>query len=401
MSVRVLHVVATNERRGAELFAADLVRSLREDGFEQRVAVLRAAEGSVASFEAPTHALGGARPAVRFGIARAKALRRLVRGWGPQVVQAHGGEALKYSVPAALGSGIPVVYRRIGSAHPWVTDAARRGLYGWLIRRADLVIGVSELVRRETVDVYGVRLDRTLVVPNGVDPDRVRASRTRDEVRASLGVGLDAPLLLSVGALTWEKDPLALLDVAGRVLDQSRRRVPRPGGERAAQVPGRVGGGDGSPRRAHPVARCSRRRRRSARGGGRPRVVESHRRDARRASSRRGSPRSAGRVVRRRRGAGGGRGRRDGRPRTARRSGGAERGHPSSDASTRSSAPRWGVPRRSASADGSTSRRSLDGTRRSTARSSARPRRARTSRSTDAGVPGWEPGYPAGRTGGA
>ena len=219
MSVRVLHVVATNERRGAELFAVDLVRALRNEGLEQRVAVLRATKGIVASFDAPTHALGGGRPAGRFGIARARSLRRLVRGWRPQIVQAHGGEALKYTVPAALGSGIPVVYRRIGSAHPWVTDAARRGLYGWLIRRADLVIGVSEVVRRETVDVYGVRLDRTLVVPNGVDPDRVRASRTREAVRDSLGVGVGAPLLLSVGALTWEKDPLALLDVAGRVFD--------------------------------------------------------------------------------------------------------------------------------------------------------------------------------------
>ncbi len=218
MSGRVLHVVATNERRGAELFAVDLVRALRSEGFEQRVAVLRATEGIVASFDAPTHALGGGRPG-RFGIARARSLRRLVRGWSPQVVQAHGGEALKYSIPGALGSGVPVVYRRIGSAHPWVTDAARRHVYGWLIRRADLVIGVSEVVRSETVEIYGVRLDRTLVVPNGVDPDRVRASRSRDAVRASLGVELDAPILLAVGALTWEKDPLALLDVAERVLD--------------------------------------------------------------------------------------------------------------------------------------------------------------------------------------
>jgi len=217
--VRVLHVVATNERRGAEMFAVDLIRAMRNEGLEQRVAVLRATAGTIARFDAPTHPLGGSRQAGRFGPQRARSLRRLVRGWSPQVVQAHGGEALKYSVPAAFGSGVPVVYRRIGSAHPWVTDAARRGLYGWLIRRSALVIGVSEAVRSETVKVYGVPLDRTLVIPNGVDPDRVRASRTRDPVRASLSVALDARLLLSVGALTWEKDPLALIDVAGRVLD--------------------------------------------------------------------------------------------------------------------------------------------------------------------------------------
>ena len=39
--MRLLHVVATGQRRGAEMFAADLVGALDGDGIDQRVAVLR------------------------------------------------------------------------------------------------------------------------------------------------------------------------------------------------------------------------------------------------------------------------------------------------------------------------------------------------------------------------
>ena len=39
--MRILHVVATAQRRGAEIFASDLVRALNATGVEQRVVVLR------------------------------------------------------------------------------------------------------------------------------------------------------------------------------------------------------------------------------------------------------------------------------------------------------------------------------------------------------------------------
>ena len=55
--LRVLHVVTTGERRGAEMFASDLIRALAASGVDQRVAVLRGSPPFPAGFEAPVEVL--------------------------------------------------------------------------------------------------------------------------------------------------------------------------------------------------------------------------------------------------------------------------------------------------------------------------------------------------------
>lgn len=213
-------MVATAQRRGAEVFASDLVRWLAAAGVSQRVAVVRGSDGAAVTFEAPTTVLPRSRlvgPRLPGDPRTLLGLRRLVRAWGPDVVQAHGGEALKYAVPAAGGRATGVVYRRIGSAHPSTTAGLRRAAYGFLIRRAARVVAVAEAVRRETMAVFRVPGARVATIPNAVDEGRLRPARGRRDTREALGLAPDAPVVLSVGALTWEKDPLAQLGVAARV----------------------------------------------------------------------------------------------------------------------------------------------------------------------------------------
>lgn len=200
------------------MFAADLVRALDELGAEQRVAVLTGEDGGL-RFAAPTLVLASRRRGISPGaVAR---LRRAVAAWSPQVVQAHGGQALKY---ASLSAGrFPVVYRKIGMAAPWARSGPRRTFQSMLLRRVDLLVAVSEEARREAVDTLGIPEDRTITIPNAVDRRRIAATRNPLEVRAELGVPEKAGLVLSVAALTWEKDPLGHLDVTQRVL----RRLPR------------------------------------------------------------------------------------------------------------------------------------------------------------------------------
>jgi glycosyltransferase involved in cell wall biosynthesis len=219
-TLRVLHVVASTQRRGGEMFAADLVGALRRDAIDQRVAVLHGGGASTAPFDAPVTLLRDG-DAIRGPIALATTavrLRRLVARWSPDVVQAHGGEALKLSVAATIGSHAHVVYRRIGSAHPWVSSGLRRSLYGWLMRRANMVIAVSEAVRAETGRVFSIRPERIVAIPNAVAVERLLPTRPPQDVRAELGIPVDAPVVLSLGAFTWEKDPLAQLRAADAVL---------------------------------------------------------------------------------------------------------------------------------------------------------------------------------------
>ena len=216
-ALRVLHVVATAQRRGAEVFAADLVGALARQGVQQRVAILRGAGTNSLGFAAPTDILvaaGWRLPGVRVDPGTFRALRRLVGGWRPHVVQAHGGEGFKYAV-GSRGLA-PVVYRRIGWS--WVTGRARTATHGRLMRRAARVVAVADAVARETVERFGVPATRVVTIPRGVDPQRLRPKAGGDATRRALGVSADGPVILSLGALTWEKDPLAALDVAGEAL---------------------------------------------------------------------------------------------------------------------------------------------------------------------------------------
>jgi glycosyltransferase involved in cell wall biosynthesis len=216
--MRVLHVVATGERRGAEMFAGDLVGAL-DGAVDQRVAVMRA-NGSVdVPYAAPVHVLRSGRrhvPGIRVDLSTVRGLRGLGREWSPDVVQVHGGEPLKHALLARIGA--PVVYRKIGLAAPRATRAPFRVGHERLIRRTTRIVAVAESVRKEAIETFGAAADRVVTIPNAVDPGRLANGTTRGQLRRDLGIPMAAPVLLSLGALTWEKDPLAHLEIAVRTL---------------------------------------------------------------------------------------------------------------------------------------------------------------------------------------
>ncbi|HEX2699136.1 MAG TPA: glycosyltransferase [Acidimicrobiales bacterium] len=207
--VRVVHVVASDQRRGAEVFAADLVRALADRGAHQEVVALRRGGGAKVEFAAPTTVLACPPAAARAAAWAVWGLRRSVARGRGVVVCAHGGEALRAAVLAGAG---PIVYRRIGAAPPSITTGPRRLWHRWLMGRAALVLCVAEAVRDETLDVFGLPPPRVRTVPNGVDPDRM-ARPDRAACRAAVGVEADARVVLSLGSLSWEKDPMRALRI--------------------------------------------------------------------------------------------------------------------------------------------------------------------------------------------
>jgi glycosyltransferase involved in cell wall biosynthesis len=205
VTFRVLHIVSSRQRRGAEVFASDLVGAAQRLSPEtdQRVAVLRE-EGAV-EFGAPTTGLRVERPLGMW--AGSLRLRRLHHQLEPDVVQTHGGDALRVAVLAGIG---PVVHRRIGAAAPSIRGGARRSWHRLLLRRASLILPVAEHVRLDDIAVFGLDPSRVRTVPNAVDPARV-VGPSRAEARASLGIRSEGAVVLSLGSLSWEKDPLRAL----------------------------------------------------------------------------------------------------------------------------------------------------------------------------------------------
>jgi glycosyltransferase involved in cell wall biosynthesis len=226
--MRILHVVASGQRRGAEMFAADLIRALRDDGVEQRAAILRP-DGMAVDYGVPVLPLGPARrivPGLRVDSRGVGLLRSVLRSWDPDVVQAHGGDTLKHLLAATGGRGpAGLVYRSIGLAPAEARRGPRRAVWSAICRRAERVVAVAEVVRREAVETFRVEPTRVVTIPNAVDPMRLQPSRGRDEVRAELELAPSAEVVLSLGALTWEKDPLAQVQVGARVLARRPKAV--------------------------------------------------------------------------------------------------------------------------------------------------------------------------------
>lgn len=223
-ALRVLHVVNSGRRRGAEIFASDLIRYLARHRVSQHVAVLDPGDQTL-TFDASVTGLRGTGhsiPGLGVDIGRLRDLRRLIGGWKPDVIQGHGGDSIKYLSLAALGSRTPIVHRSIGTAPPLVTKGLRNSAYRRLMQRAR-VVAVAGVLAREAVEVFGVRAERVHSIPNAVDPDRITPSAPREDVRRRLGISPADKVILSAGALCWEKNPLAHLRVSTSVMQQDAR----------------------------------------------------------------------------------------------------------------------------------------------------------------------------------
>lgn len=222
----VLQVIQQGQLRGAEVFALDLSAALTRDGtwqvamfsllgIDRTYAILSAKSG------VPLNAGSNNGSAPAHG--QIQRLIEAVEREEYQVVQANGGATLKYLVAARRLSRRPwrLVYRAIGMGSYWRRGPYKRVLYRWLFSHADLVIAVSNAVADDLQAAWGVRSDRLTVIPNAVDPRRVRSvPGDRERVRAARGIEPSDCALLYMGSLTDEKNPLEFIEVVSRCRNQ-------------------------------------------------------------------------------------------------------------------------------------------------------------------------------------
>jgi glycosyltransferase involved in cell wall biosynthesis len=206
------------------VFLRDLAGALKRSGVSQQIAVLHPSDGELVEFGVATTFLTRGDPAeerYRSVVSTISLLRRVIREWKPHVIQAHGGEPMKYALVASPPS-TPVVYRRIGSAHERTLHGPRRIGITLLLRRVSTIVAVAQAVREEIIRVFRVPPERVCTITNARDVRYLTPSKTRDEMRQALGIPSTATVAISMGALTWEKDPLGQLEI----FQQCSARVP-------------------------------------------------------------------------------------------------------------------------------------------------------------------------------
>lgn len=204
--VLVTHVLPVDVARGAQTYARALRDLLDRPEARHRIVVLfRSGPGPLQADDVLDVPSGRWR-AVGLDARAVWRLRATLARARPDVVVAHGGEALKY---AALASRRPqrLVYYKIGTAVR-MANPARRALYRVLAKRADVVAAVSEDAAAAARRELGVAVGRLRVVPNGRDPAAFppRSRPPSDRAR-----------LIFVGHLTRSKRPELFLEVVSEL----------------------------------------------------------------------------------------------------------------------------------------------------------------------------------------
>lgn len=203
MALRVLNLLNSDHRRGAEAFGVDLGRALRRRGVDVRTVALTTT-GDPGGHDVE-HLRGAAhRPGLR-------ALRHLV--WlarRADVIVGHGGRTLLAGALVRTVAHTPFVYRVIGEPGAWAGKGWRRRRVRWAMRRADAVAVYHPGVLDELVDGFGVDPRRVHVLRKGIDPGPFRPVDDAGRAAARRHLGLPAdpsgPVVAVVGALVPAKN---------------------------------------------------------------------------------------------------------------------------------------------------------------------------------------------------
>ena len=198
----VLIVVASNRRRGAEVFGEQLTHGLGGRGWEVDFVALQSVD---ADRVVGATTLSDRESIGRLDLSTVRLLRRRIASTSPSVILANGGATLRYVIAARATLLVrPVLaYASIGEPNYWIRSQKHASLQKFLHRRANVILAVSDMTKTQLVNDLHLDGQRVHVAHTGIAPEYfVDGSDPHPELR-----------LLFLGSLSSEKDPAAALAV--------------------------------------------------------------------------------------------------------------------------------------------------------------------------------------------
>lgn len=209
--MRVLLVLASTARRGAETFAVTLADQLAQRGVHAETVALAADDRATARLD--VRVLGRS----RMSLATLRRLRSEARS--ADVVVANGSTTLFACAVSLLGLGTPFVYVNIGDPRFWATTWWRRLRVSLSLSRATAIAALSPQAASSLAAMYQIPERRLRVIPNGRDHNRFTPAgpHTRESARRDLEATDAHCLVLVLGALSVEKRVDLAISAAARL----------------------------------------------------------------------------------------------------------------------------------------------------------------------------------------
>ena len=215
MKIRVLEVLATLKRAGAEQVAVSLASRLDKDRFETGVVSLYDAfpgglESALAEAGVRVRHLGKRRGLDPRMYSR---LYTVLREFRPGVLHTHS-YVMRYTFPAGLLARVPAMVHTVHNLAGNEVGPFGRMVHRVAYRRGVKPVAVAAEVALSFRSTYG--FDPAATIPNGIDVDRMYRPEARKPWRAAHGFAGSDVLIVSVARLDPQKNTLGLIEAFAR-----------------------------------------------------------------------------------------------------------------------------------------------------------------------------------------
>lgn len=212
--MKIIQLIQKPQRRGAEIFAAQLSESLRHRGHEVILVSIFEGSGEL-PFYGKFVRLNLSQKKRFYDLKGWKAFSEVLRSFQPDLIQANAADTLKFAVFSikCFGWNTPIVYRNANQMGDFIKNPVHKKFNKWLLHSVQYVISVSDSCALDLKDFFSYTPELSSIIPIGIDLISIdKAVGKTPEILSG------KKFILQIGSWVPEKDPLGMIRIFEKLI---------------------------------------------------------------------------------------------------------------------------------------------------------------------------------------